>query len=146
MPDEGNLALRHSFTQDADEDREADALRQRTACGRGVARARSHCGFVLLFTRFVPYSLTYSLPLFLKRQYDRALGVAACLCGCCTRASAVSVEARRSRDESLLPYENSDPDASQQPGPAVDGSPRLTAAVARAEAGEAVEAEPVPAE
>jgi hypothetical protein len=37
-------------------------------------KARSHCRFVLPFTRFIRYSLTYSVPLFLKRQCDRTLG------------------------------------------------------------------------
>ena len=37
------------------------------------ARARSHCRFVLPFIRFIPDSLTYSVPLFLKRQCDRTL-------------------------------------------------------------------------
>ena len=33
----------------------------------GAPRARSHCRFVLLLTHFLPDSLTYSVPLSLKR-------------------------------------------------------------------------------
>jgi hypothetical protein len=40
-------------------------------------RAQSHCRFVLPRVHFTPYSLTYSVPLFLKRQCDRTLGAAA---------------------------------------------------------------------
>jgi hypothetical protein len=36
-------------------------------------RGRSHCRFVPPLIRFIPDSLTYSVPLFLKRQCDRAL-------------------------------------------------------------------------
>jgi hypothetical protein len=36
-------------------------------------RARSHCRFVLPLIHFIPYSLTYSVPLFLKRQCYRTL-------------------------------------------------------------------------
>jgi hypothetical protein len=46
----------------------------RLLLGRGAARSRSHCRFVLQRIHFVPYSLTYSVPLFLKRQCDRTLG------------------------------------------------------------------------
>jgi len=45
---------------------------------RGPCRSRprdwSHCRFVRPFIRFIPDSLTYSVPLFLKRQCDRTLG------------------------------------------------------------------------
>ena len=41
------------------------------ACARD--RARSHCRFVLLLIHFIPYSLIYSVPLFLKQQCDRTL-------------------------------------------------------------------------
>jgi hypothetical protein len=41
---------------------------------RGGHRARSHCRFVLPLIHFIPYPLTYSVPLFLKRQCDRAPG------------------------------------------------------------------------
>jgi hypothetical protein len=41
----------------------------------GAGRARSHCRFVLPLIHFRPDSLTYSLPLFLKRQCDRTPGV-----------------------------------------------------------------------
>ena len=40
----------------------------------GENRARSHCRFVRPRIRFIPYSLRYSVPLFLKRQCDRTLG------------------------------------------------------------------------
>jgi hypothetical protein len=36
-------------------------------------RARSHCRFVRPLTHFIPYSLTYLVPLFLTRQCDRTL-------------------------------------------------------------------------
>ena len=39
-------------------------------CG---ARARSHYRFVLPLIHFIPDSLTYSVPLFLRRQRDRTL-------------------------------------------------------------------------
>jgi hypothetical protein len=42
-------------------------------------RARSHrhkhCRFVRPLVHFIPYLRTYSVPLFLKRQCDRTLGV-----------------------------------------------------------------------
>jgi diketogulonate reductase-like aldo/keto reductase len=41
----------------------------------GEARARLHCRFTLLI-HFIPDSLTYSVPLFLKRQRDRTPGEA----------------------------------------------------------------------
>ena len=41
---------------------------------RGGLWARSHCRFVLLLIQFIPDLLTYSVPLFLKRQCDRTLG------------------------------------------------------------------------
>ena len=44
---------------------------------RWRARARSHCRFIPPLIHFIPYSLTYSVPLFLKRQCDRTLGGAA---------------------------------------------------------------------
>jgi hypothetical protein len=47
------------------------------AAAAGVARARSHCCFVPPLTHVIPDSLRYSVPLFLKRQCDRTLGVAA---------------------------------------------------------------------
>ena len=40
----------------------------------GKFRARSHCRFVLPLIHFIPDSLTYSAPEFLKRQCDRTLG------------------------------------------------------------------------
>ena len=43
---------------------------------RGPTRARSHCRFGLRLIRFIPDSLRYSVPLFLKRQCDRTLGPA----------------------------------------------------------------------
>jgi hypothetical protein len=39
----------------------------------GTARARSHCRFVLPLIHFIPESLTYAVPLFLRRQCGRAL-------------------------------------------------------------------------
>ena len=44
---------------------------QRLAAGHGGLRARSHCRFVLLLIQFIPESLTYSVPLILKRQCNR---------------------------------------------------------------------------
>jgi hypothetical protein len=41
----------------------------------GMLRARLRCRFALPLIRFVPYFLIYSVPLFLKRQCDRTLGV-----------------------------------------------------------------------
>ena len=48
---------------------------QTKSCTQGTYRARSHCRFVLLFIRFTPDSLTYSVPLFLKGRCDRTLGL-----------------------------------------------------------------------
>ena len=45
-----------------------------SAVVEGGARARSHCHFVPPLIRFIPGLLTYSVPLFLKRQRDRTLG------------------------------------------------------------------------
>ena len=42
-----------------------------------LLRARSHCRSALLLIHFTPESLTYSVPLFPKRQCDRTLGGAA---------------------------------------------------------------------
>jgi hypothetical protein len=42
--------------------------------GRGGARARSHCRFAVPLTHFIPYSLTYSVPLLLKRRCGRTPG------------------------------------------------------------------------
>jgi hypothetical protein len=42
----------------------------RRAPGPHSARARSHCRFVPPLTHFIPYFLTYSVPLFLKRECD----------------------------------------------------------------------------
>ena len=44
------------------------------ALRRGGYRARPHCRFVLTLIHCIPDSLTYSVPLFLKRQCDRTLG------------------------------------------------------------------------
>ena len=41
---------------------------------RGDARARSHWRFAPPLIHFEPYSLPYSVPLFLNRQCDRTLG------------------------------------------------------------------------
>jgi hypothetical protein len=41
----------------------------------GLLRARSHCRFVLPRIRFIQDLLTYSVPLFLKRQCDGTLGL-----------------------------------------------------------------------
>ena len=43
--------------------------------GRGARRARSHGRFVRPILHFIPDFLTHSIPLFLKRQCDRTLGV-----------------------------------------------------------------------
>ena len=51
-------------------------LVERAAHAAGEARARSHCRFVLSSIHFIPDSLTYSVPLYLKRQCDRTLGEA----------------------------------------------------------------------
>jgi hypothetical protein len=40
----------------------------------GDDRARSHCRFVRPFICTIPDALTYSVPLFLKRQCDRTPG------------------------------------------------------------------------
>ena len=40
----------------------------------GAARARSHCCCAPPHIHFIPDLLTYSVPLFLKRQCDRTLG------------------------------------------------------------------------
>jgi hypothetical protein len=37
-------------------------------------RARSHCRFVPPLNHFIPESITYSVPLFLKRHCDRTVG------------------------------------------------------------------------
>jgi hypothetical protein len=53
---------------------------QRTAAAeaaQGDARARSHCRFVPPLIHCIPDLLTYSVPLFLKRQCDRTQGAAA---------------------------------------------------------------------
>jgi hypothetical protein len=42
--------------------------------GSGANWDRSHCRLVLPLIHFIPDSLTYSAPLFLKRQCDRTLG------------------------------------------------------------------------
>jgi hypothetical protein len=46
-------------------------------CDGGVhtSRAPSHCRFVLPLIHFIPDSPMYSVPLFLKRQCNRTLGV-----------------------------------------------------------------------
>ena len=63
------------------ERRAACGPRPGAAVGRGTAeaarggtRARSHCRFVQPLIHFIPDSLTYSVPLFLKRQCNRTLG------------------------------------------------------------------------
>ena len=48
--------------------------RRRDRLGRGGRRARSYFRFAPPLTRFIPYSLRESVPLFLKRQYDQTLG------------------------------------------------------------------------
>jgi hypothetical protein len=40
----------------------------------GKEGARSYCRFVLPLIHFIPESLTYSVPIFLKRQCDRTPG------------------------------------------------------------------------
>jgi hypothetical protein len=47
--------------------------RRSTACCRRTCRVRSHCHVVRLSILFTPDSLRDSMPLFLKRQCDRAL-------------------------------------------------------------------------
>jgi hypothetical protein len=42
--------------------------------GYGEHRARSHCRFAPPLIHFIPYLLTYSVPLSLKRQCDRTPG------------------------------------------------------------------------
>ena len=49
------------------------SCRTRRGC-RGSARARPRCRFVLLRIHFIPGLLTYSVPLFLRRQCDRTPG------------------------------------------------------------------------
>jgi hypothetical protein len=50
------------------------AVRHAAAAADGALRARSHCRFVPPLIHFTPDSLTYLVPLFLKRQCDRTLG------------------------------------------------------------------------
>jgi hypothetical protein len=45
----------------------------RSVLKAGAPRARSHCCLVLLLIHFIPDALTYSVPLFLRRQRDRTL-------------------------------------------------------------------------
>ena len=47
---------------------------RRAGRGAGRGRARSHCRFARPLIRFIPGSLTHSVPLSLRRQSDRALG------------------------------------------------------------------------
>jgi hypothetical protein len=55
--------------------RELRRRRWRLAAAQGgAARARSHRRFVIPLIQLMPESLTYSVPLFLKRQCDRTLG------------------------------------------------------------------------
>jgi hypothetical protein len=56
-------------------------------------RARSHCRFAPPLIHFIPESLTYSVPLFLKRQCDRTLGDA----GDCIVGRRRVLQARRDR-------------------------------------------------
>ena len=55
-------------------DRGARWCRSCSGAHEGAVRARSHCRFVLPLIHFIPDSLIYSVPLFLKRQCDRTLG------------------------------------------------------------------------
>ena len=48
--------------------------RRAARMSEGEHRARSHCRFVLPVFHVIPKSLSYSVPLFLKRQCDRTLG------------------------------------------------------------------------
>jgi hypothetical protein len=50
---------------------EAVAAQICVAFGQAWLKARSHCRFAPPFIHFIPYSLTYSVPLCLKRQCDR---------------------------------------------------------------------------
>jgi hypothetical protein len=52
----------------------AGLQRGRPRAHRGAVGARSRCRLVLPLIHFIPYSLIYSVPLFLKRQCDRTLG------------------------------------------------------------------------
>jgi hypothetical protein len=52
----------------------AESREEIDALGKEAAPGLAHCRFVLPFIHFIPDSLTYSVPLFLKRQCDRTLG------------------------------------------------------------------------
>jgi hypothetical protein len=45
-----------------------------TFAREGAPRARSHCRFAPPLTHLIPYSVKYSVPLFLKRHCNRAPG------------------------------------------------------------------------
>ena len=59
--------------------------------GSGTLRARSHCRFAPPFIHFIiiPDSLTYSVPLFLKRQCDRTPGTLRYKGNCSTERSVM---------------------------------------------------------
>jgi hypothetical protein len=49
-------------------------LKGLSQAAHGPLRARSHCRFVLTLIHFIPDSIRYLVPLFVKRQCDRTLG------------------------------------------------------------------------
>jgi hypothetical protein len=51
------------------------------AASGGESRTGSHCRFAPPLIHFIPYSLTYSVPLFMKRQCGRILGEWPCFGG-----------------------------------------------------------------
>ena len=85
--------------------------RRRAEAAEGVGRARSHCRFVLLRIHFIPYLLTYLVPLFLKRQWDRTLGVDGVLGQRRPATSRATSEQAPGRDPPPLP---AIPDSGQQ--------------------------------
>jgi hypothetical protein len=50
------------------------SMHSASRCVNGQSRARLHCRFVPPLIHFIPVSLTYSVPLFLKGQCDQTLG------------------------------------------------------------------------
>ena len=60
----------------------------------GEYRARLHCRFVLPLIQFIPYLLTYSVPLFLKRQCDRTLAIGRRARPACACVGSVGVSVR----------------------------------------------------
>ena len=77
-----------------------DPRRHRRDDPRGGARAPSHCRVVPPLTHSIPNSLTYSVPVFLKRQCGRTLGGARADAAC---AGADRVRAGAGHRDDLPP-------------------------------------------